>query len=770
MSSDAPPEVRILLVEDNEVDAELAARQLKKAGLDCVWRRVETEAALRSAFAEFSPTVVLSDFKLPQFDGLSALRIAQEVAPDVPFIFVSGTIGEEVAIDALRQGATDYVLKGNLARLAPAVRRALDDAQTRAERRVERARLARLDRVLRMLSGANALVVRIRDRKELLREICRLAIVVGGYVTAIGYYKLPGAAGLQVVGASGVDPATTDSLGAALSQAGGSQQSFVEQVVKTDQPFILTDATAARLGEEVTGLLREARLRSLVALPIVVDNTAMGVLVLTGHESGAISDEELQMLLEVAGNVSYAMQYLQKDVTVRFLSHFDPQTGLAKRSLFCERLARQIDQSAARHSRLVVAVIDVERLSLINDSFGRRTGDLLLQHVADRLKRRFPQTEQIAHFGGGTFAVVRDPGARSIEETLAAAREHGAALFGEPFVIEQREIPVAVRSGFTIFPEQGTAADALVQQAEAALHSARTTGERRVYYSAKTQSQLVSGLALEHRLRLALERQQFELYYQPKVNVRSRRIEGVEALIRWRDPDRGLVSPAEFLPVLESSGLMVDVGDWVIRRAALDCQRWLNAGLPPVRVAVNVSPSQLRRGDFAEAFFKSLHTWSTPEAGLDVEITEGSLHEGLAEEVTKLKLLRAGGVRVAIDDFGTGYSSLGRLAQLPVDTLKIDQSFISQVPKDPVSRKLVETIVSLARAFNLNTVAEGVENQDQLDFIWHMGCDQSQGYLHSRPLPADEFAHLLKHGGGNLVRAGVGRCAEPGDLEAHVSR
>ena len=753
MSGHAPQPIRILLVEDNEADAELASLHLRKAGLQCAWRRVETDAALRAALAEFAPTLVLSDFTLPQFDGISALRTVQEISPDVPLIFVSGTIGEEIAIDAVRRGAIDYVLKNNLARLAPAVQRALGDAKIRAERRVEQARIARMDRVLRMMSGANALVVRIRDRKELLREICRLAVAVGGYATAIGYYKLPGAPGLQVVGGSGENPAITDSLGAALSLPGKSAPSFVEQVVQSDKPFILSDATAATLGEEAAALLSQAGLRSLVALPITVDNTAMGALVLTAHESGPVSDEELQMLLEVAGNVSYALQYMQKDVTVRFLSHFDPQTGLAKRSLFCERLSRLTDQADARGSRLVVAVLDIERLSLINDSFGRRTGDLLLQHVADRLKRRFPQTEQIAHFGGGTFAVVRDPGGRSIEETLAAAREHGKALFGEAFVIENREIPVAVRSGFTIFPEQGRDAHALVHQAEAALHGARATGERRAYYSPKAQSQLKSGLALEHKLRLALERQQFELHYQPKVNVRSRHIEGAEALIRWRDPDRGLISPAEFLPVLESTGLIVEVGDWVIRRAALDCQRWLSAGLPPLRVAVNVSPAQLRLTDFVEAFLKPLRTWSTPEAGLDIEITEGSLHEELAEEVSKLKLLRAGGVRVAIDDFGTGYSSLGRLAKLPVDTLKIDHGFISQVPGDPVSRKLIETIVSLARAFNLTTVAEGVENQDQLDFIWHMGCDQSQGYLHSRPLPVGEFMRLLELGQGNLVRA-----------------
>jgi EAL domain-containing protein (putative c-di-GMP-specific phosphodiesterase class I) len=263
---------------------------------------------------------------------------------------------------------------------------------------------------------------------------------------------------------------------------------------------------------------------------------------------------------------------------------------------------------------------------------------------------------------------------------------------------------------------------------------------------------MVGRLALEHKLRLALDREQFELYYQPKVNVVSRRIEGVEALIRWRDPDAGLVSPAAFLPLLESTGLIVEVGDWVIRTAALDCQRWMRSGLAPLRVAVNISPSQLRLPVFVENFLNALAGWSTPQAGLDIEITEGALHEDLAAEVGKLELLRAAGVKIAIDDFGTGYSCLSRLAKLPIDTLKIDRTFTCEVPQDHVGKMLVQTIITLARAFKLTTVAEGVETQEQLDFMRQIGCDQSQGYLDSHPLPSNEFALLLKHGRGNLVR------------------
>jgi diguanylate cyclase (GGDEF)-like protein len=752
MTAEKSRPIRVLMVEDLESDAELTLLHLEKVGLQCVSKRVETETGFRDALREFAPDIILSDFSLPQFNGLEALRIAQEMAPDVPFIYVSGTIGEERAIIALHSGAVDYVLKGNLGRLGPAIRRALNEAAARKERRVDQARIKRLDRVLRMLSGVNALLIRVRDRKELLSEICRLAVSVGGYAASIVYYKAPGTPAPKVLGCNGDDPGVNEALRNAVSEFVESGSSVIDHVIKTGNVFVCTDASDAEVMLPLRASMRQARLCSLVALPLFVDKTALGVLVLAAHEAVRVSREELQMLREVSGNVSFAMQYLQKDSTVRFLSHFDPQTGLAKRSLFCERLSRLIAGPGGSRSRYAVCVMDIERLSVINDSFGRRIGDLLLQHVADRIKRRFQQSEHIGHFGGGTFAFVRDLGARTIDETLAGAREHGMALFNEPFIIEQREIPVAVRSGLVTYPEQGKDPNSLVQNAEAALRNARASGNRQTYYSAKANSETVGRLALEHKLRLALDREQFELYYQPKVNVISRRIEGVEALIRWRDPGAGVVPPAAFLPILESAGLMVEVGDWVIRRAALDCQRWMSSGLAPLRVAVNISPSQLRLPEFVESFLGTLAGWSTREAGLDIEITEGALHEDLAAEVGKLKLLRAAGVRVAIDDFGTGYSSLGRLAKLPIDTLKIDRTFTCQVPQDHAGRMLVKTIITLARAFRLTTVAEGVETQDQLDFMWQIGCDQSQGYLHSHPLPSEDFASLLEHGRGNLVR------------------
>ncbi len=485
--------IRVLFIEDVAFEATLALSYLKRAGLTCESLRVETEQELREALRDFNPTVILSDFSLPQFDGLSALSIAHEITPDVPFIFVSGTIGEERAIDALLCGAVDYVLKTNLSRLAPAVKRALSDAAALEERRQQEAQIKRLDRVLRMLSGVNSVVVRIRDRAELLDETCRLAVTVGGYAAAIVSMKVPGSFGIQPVASAGIDAGVTESLRAMVARSAGSETSIVGRVMKSGNPFVCNDTIDLEATAAFNELMIRSGLYSIVALPLTVDGTPVGVLMLAARDSDAVSEEELRMLRDVSGNLSFALQYQQQDTKVRFLSHFDAQTGLAKRALFCDRISRFVTHPAGRRSRYAVVVIDIERLSVINDSFGRRTGDLLLQHVSDRMKQRFPKTETLAHFGGGTFAIVRDLGTRSAQDMLASAREHAAAMFGEPFIIEGREIPVAVRSGFAQFPEHGKDANTLVQNAEAALRTARVAGERQLHYSPEKHSEMVGG-------------------------------------------------------------------------------------------------------------------------------------------------------------------------------------------------------------------------------------------------------------------------------------
>jgi len=759
VAEELPVTIRILLVEDVEADAERALHHLRRAGLDCIWRRVETEAELIAALAQFEPAVILSDFSLPQFDGMSALNVSRLHAPDIPFIFFSGTIGEEHAIEALHAGAVDYVLKENLARLAPALRRALRDAAARLERQRQRAQIGRLNRVLRMLSGVNNLVLRIRDRTELLRETCRLATTAGGYAAAVAAARTQTSALLQPVAWSGTHEHMVEKLRGYVAESSARESGVVGSVIATGREFVCNNTATGSATAQFDSLMLQAGLLSVVVLPLMVDNTVIAVLVLTAHDSDAVEDEELNMLREIAGNLSFGLQYLQRDTHARFLSHFDPQTGLAKRPLFCERVQRMVAAPDSRRERMAVVVMDIERLSIINDSFGRRTGDLLLQHVADRLKRHYPETDGIAHFGGGTFALVLGQGAGTADEINASGKRRASEIFGEPFLIEEHVIPVLVRTGFALAPDDGEEATVLVQNAEAALRFAHASGEKHVHYNAAVRAQNVDQLALEHRLRFALERHEFELHYQPKVHLTTRRIEGAEALLRWRSPQDGLVTPAGFLPLLEATGLVVQVGEWVVEQAVRDCMRWKQAGAPPVRIAVNIAPAQLRHPDFELHFQRVVRPLAGTGWGLDIEITEGILQDDSPEEIRKLKRLRESGIRIAIDDFGTGYSSLSRLATLPIDTLKIDRSFVRQSLGSGPGSSLVKTIIALARAFNMTTVAEGVEKQTELDLLWQLGCDQSQGFLHSAALPADAFAAMLIRGNGVLPHPGAAKPA-----------
>jgi diguanylate cyclase (GGDEF)-like protein/PAS domain S-box-containing protein len=852
----------VLIVEDTETDVELALRRLRMDGIECSCRRVETEESLLTELRKRDYDIILSDFSLPKFNGLDALAIAIREAPDIPFIFVSGTIGEERAIEALRRGAVDYVLKTNLKRLGPAVRRALQEAAQRnagriaeerlrdvidtardwiweldrngiivfssdsvrdmlglepaqilgrhfgemledsdrqraqdavmglngesrtlgsltarwrhsdgttrwlerhalalldsdgsvrgfrgadrdiTEREEQQLRITRLTRLLEMHSGINTAVVRITDRMELLREVCRLSVGTGRYATAFAAFLQPGTRTVLPAAWAGTgDPDISTRIFTVASSA-AEDTSVTGRVLRTGEMFLCNDIRKLDDRNSAWTSLRTAPFRSIAVLPLTVDATTVGVLVLTTNETDAITGEETRLLREVAANLSYALQFFEKESAVQFLSYYDPLTGLAKRVLFCQRLASRLAARRDHDPQPAVAVLDIEHLSIINDSYGWHAGDHLLQEIADRLKSCFQDSDHLAYLGGGSFAMLLERAAGQ-DGALRQLQQNTVVLFARPFRIEGHDLPVTIKSGIACRGPEGADAESLLQNADAALRQAKAAGEQYHHHRLDLSSKLAARLALEHRLRVALENQQYQLYYQPKINIPTGRIEGVEALLRWRDPERGLVSPAEFLPILESTGMIVAVGEWVLGQAADDCRRWQSARLHPVRIAVNCSPLQLRRRGFADQVLQTLDGWDRDGWGIDLEITESLLIDPDSSQVHRLRALRDAGVRVAIDDFGTGYSSLSRISDLPVDTLKIDRSFIMGLPHDRSAARLVPIIVGLARAFDLVTVAEGVETREQLDFLARAGCDQSQGYLHARPMPAAEIEVLL---------------------------
>ena len=536
-----------------------------------------------------------------------------------------------------------------------------------------------------------------------------------------------------------------------IAESVGEDSSVIGRVLRTGASMVCNDLQQLDMGLAARAVLMDSGSRSVVAYPLLVDRTPVGALMLTSYDVGAVGDEESRMLRELVANLLFALQYLHKEDEVRFLSYFDPLTGLAKRSALLRTPgararaahwpARNTGGGGARHR----AVVEHQRF--LRPARGRPSA------AAGRRSPEAPSRlhRLLAHFGGGTFGLILEA-AGDEDEAVHWMQEQVAEIFRAPFIVDGRGIPVDVKCGFARYPDNGNDANALVQNAEAALRIAKSTGEKYLPHRLELSSAVVSRMTMEHRLRGAVERQEFEIHYQTKIDVRTREIRGLEALVRWRDSEAGLVMPGAFLPLMETSGLIVPLGDWILRQAAADLRRWQGAGHTAIRVAVNISPVQLRRRAFADHLLDIVGEWRNENMGIDIEITEGVLIDDVSSAVSQLRALRRSGVRVAIDDFGTGYSSLSRLAELPVDMLKIDRSFVSGLTSTGPGRTVAETIIALGRAFDMITVAEGVETPEQFEMLAHLGCDQSQGYLHSRPLAAADVEPLLRSGVGTFTK------------------
>ena len=601
--------------------------------------------------------------------------------------------------------------------------------RTRRECERHQTDIAQLTRVLKMQSAINSAVLRIRDRKLLLQEACRVATEVGRYASAVVWVVEPGARQARPVFTAGK---RVPNVVPELLRIGDGKEpdtSLTGRAIRTGEVSVCWDLT--RSEPPLVGrreLLLAAGVRSVVALPFTVDGVSVGALTLASGDSTLVRDDELLLLQDIAASLSFAVRSLAHADAAEYLMHYDPLTGLAKRALFCRRLDELLRTRSAPELAPTVTVLDIDHLNNFNDSFGRNFGDLLLQQVAERLRQQAGTDERVGDLGGGTFALVV-PSAGGAEPGSASLLDQ--TVFAQSFLIEGRCVRVSCHSGAARYRVDGEDAGTLVQKAEAALKRAKETGAQYLHYKLEMRSEIAERLALEHRLREAIDAQQFELYYQPQVNIVSGDIESVEALLRWNDPEHGLMLPAAFLPVLESSGLIIPVGRWVVQRAMEDCDRWRRAGLRPVRVAVNVSAVQFRGRAFVDFMLDLVKDWPRDPRGfgIDLEITETALLQDIDGAGRQLRELRAAGIRVALDDFGTGYSSLGLLSKLPVDLLKIDRSFVKGLPGDHTSMTLTRTIIGLASAFGLLTVAEGVETAEQCKLLRLLNCDQAQGLL-----------------------------------------
>ena len=427
-----------------------------------------------------------------------------------------------------------------------------------------------------------------------------------------------------------------------------------------------------------------------------------------------------------------------------FLAHHDPLTGLPNRLLLAARLQHSINIASRDRHLLALLVLDLDRFKDINDSYGHSAGDALLQQVAERLVQRLRNADTVIRLGGDEFAILLEDLAQPQDAARVALEIIN--LFNEPWrLINGAEVRLGVSLGISLFPEHGQSAEDLLREADAALYQAKNEGRGRFqYFSAELTEAARQRIEMEGRLRRAIAQEQLRVYYQPRVDLRSGRIVGAEALVRWQDPERGLIAPGRFIPLAEETGLIGALGAWVLREACRQGKCWIDAGLPPLSLSVNLSAHQIHHGDLVMTVTETLRETGFPAQQLELELTESALMQHEAEAVTILERLRGLGLRLAMDDFGTGYSSLAYLKRFPLDVLKIDKSFVDDLPQQQDAMEIAATIIAIGHILGLEVLAEGVETPEQLAFLQLKGCDQYQGYLTSPPTPADAFVALLK--------------------------
>jgi diguanylate cyclase (GGDEF)-like protein/PAS domain S-box-containing protein len=455
------------------------------------------------------------------------------------------------------------------------------------------------------------------------------------------------------------------------------------------------------------------------------------------NEAGAITHH-----IGVHSDITEAKTH--QDELTRQANH-DSLTGLPNRNLLRDR----IEQACARTGRygelVAVAFLDIDNFKVVNDSLGHSLGDQMLRAVASRLESSLRAMDTVARMGGDEFVLVLPD--QENQRAVAAKMQRIVESFAQPFSVDGREFFITASVGVALYPHDAKDPEALIKSAELAMYRAKDAGRNAFQlYTAEMHARVVERLALENKLRRALERSEFALHYQPQVDLRTNRVFGSEALIRWNQPDLGMVSPAKFIPLAEETGLIVPIGEWVVRAACLQCKAWHDAGMRDVSVAVNISARQFREKNLLRVVAGIVAETGLDPRYLELEVTEGVIMHDAQHVIATLQGFKDMGVKLSVDDFGTGYSSLSYLKRFPVDRLKIDQSFVRDITTSADDAAIAQAVINLGHSMNLCVIAEGVETQDQLAFLRHHQCDELQGYLFARPMPADEFGKLLASG------------------------
>ncbi len=685
--------VKVLLVEDDPVDAELVLLELRRGGLEVDWRVVDERESLESALGSFVPDVVLSDYTMPLLDGWTAMQVARSRLPSIPFLFVSGSIGEERATEALRAGATDCIPKHALGRLSPAVLRALSEAEQSRRRREAEAAL--------------------RERDE------RYALAAAGSSGGIWDWDL-------LAGRIYLAPRWNELLGSTGGATVATFDDWLALVHPDDRETFVRLVELHRRGD--TPVLEvELRLRHRSGSFVWV--------LCRGLASRGANGEAKRMAGSITdvSDLRRALEQLLKNART------DSLTGLPNRQRFLDRVTHALDLThRLPEFRAAVLLVDLDRFTLLNEALGLSAGDRVLATTAQRLAGAVSSHDLVARLGEDSFGVLLE---QVNEPSEARARASGLlAALAEPFFVAARTVVAGASIGIVEDVRPYGEAEDVLRDAETAVARAKRLGRGRwSVFDPRVRGELSSRYVLRTDLKRAIERHELALEFQPIASLVDGTLVGCEALVRWQHPEQGPVSPAVFVPLAEEEGLVSRLGELVLEDACRIAHGWSGSGIGPITLSVNVSAVQFRSSDVARAVSAALEASGLRPDCLQIELTEGAVMEDPEAAARSLRALRDLGVGISLDDFGTGYSSLAQLKRFPITSLKIDRSFISDLPGNAESAAIARAVLSMAESLQLGVVAEGIESDEQRSALVGWGCRYGQGFLIGRPMPPEDF-------------------------------